>query len=115
MAAQKDQLTQKLEELRASKQHLKDSVQMLEAEISQLRLNLCDAESRAAAAASECQRACSSRWEAQSQLTKLHSVLQYMLCSSPEAKLDQGGRGDQTAWSTLSHSRGESEKRVVYK
>lgn len=81
---------------------------MLEAESSQLRLNLCGAESRAEALASECQRACSARWEAQSQLSKLHSVLHYMLCNSPEIMLEHGGRGDQTTWnSSLFLSRGQ--------
>ncbi|XP_053101259.1 centrosome-associated protein CEP250 isoform X3 [Hemicordylus capensis] len=105
LITRKEQLIQDLEELRASERHLRDSVQTLEAEASQLRLSLCGAESRAEALAAECQRACSARWETQSQLTKLHSVLQYMLCNSPETKLDHGGRGDRNTWSSLSLNR----------
>lgn len=109
----KEQLIRDLEKLRINEQRLKDSVQILEAESSQLRLNLCSTESRAEALASEYQRASSAHWEARSQLTKLHSVLHYMLCNSPEAMLEHGGRGDQaTRKSSLSLSRGQFEKQA---
>ncbi|XP_025022925.1 centrosome-associated protein CEP250 [Python bivittatus] len=103
LIAHKQQLTQDLEISCANEQHAKDAMQKLEAEVSQLRLSLCSAESRAEALASECQRACSVRWEAQAQLTKLHSVLQCMLCNSPEPKLR--GQGDQNFWSSSSLNR----------
>ncbi|XP_063153373.1 centrosome-associated protein CEP250 isoform X2 [Candoia aspera] len=103
LVAHKQQLTQDLEVSRANEQHAKDAMQKLEAEVSQLRLSLCSTESRAEALASECQRACSVHWEAQAQLTKLRSVLQCMLCNSPEPKLR--GQGDQNFWSSSSLKR----------
>nr|XP_056701511.1 centrosome-associated protein CEP250 [Euleptes europaea] len=102
LTAHKEKLTQDLDEARAGEQRLRDSVKMLEAEASQLRLSLSGTESRAEALASECQRTCLARWEAQSQLTKLHSVLQYMLCNDSEEKLEHGGRGDRTTGSSTS-------------
>ncbi|KAL7985443.1 hypothetical protein Chor_004013, partial [Crotalus horridus] len=96
--AREEQLTQDLEVSHANEQHAKDTTQKLEAEMSQLRLSLCSTESRAEALASECQRVCSVHWEAQAQLIKLHSVLHYMLCNSPEPKLR--GQGEQNVWSS---------------
>ncbi|XP_026553497.1 centrosome-associated protein CEP250 isoform X3 [Pseudonaja textilis] len=98
LIAHGEQLTQDLEVSHANEQHAKDTIQKLEAEVSQLRLSLCSTESRAEALASECQRVCSVHWEAQAQLIKLHSVLHYMLCNSPEPKLR--GQGDKNILST---------------
>ena len=113
LVAHKEQLTKDLEVSRASEQHVKDSMQMLETEVSKLRLSLQSTESRAEALASECQHACSARWEAQSQLTKLSSVLQYMLCNSPDEKLERRGQGDNNISNSLSISGGEL-KQVDY-
>lgn len=110
LIAREEQLTQDLEVSHANEQHAKDTIQKLEAEISQLRLSLCNTESRAEALASECQRVCSVHWEAQAQLIKLHSVLQYMLCNSPEPKLRE--HGDQNLWSSSFLNRGKSEEQV---
>ncbi|XP_034270022.1 centrosome-associated protein CEP250 isoform X1 [Pantherophis guttatus] len=99
LIAHEEQLTQDLEVSHANEQHAKDTIQKLEAEVSQLRLSLCSTESRAEALASECQRVCSVHWEAQAQLIKLHSVLHYMLCNSPEPKVR--GQGDQNISSFL--------------
>ncbi|KAG8131908.1 hypothetical protein E2320_009795 [Naja naja] len=98
LIAHGEQLTQDLKVSHANEQHAKDTIQKLEAEVSQLRLSLCSTESRAEALASECQRVCSVHWEAQAQLIKLHSVLHHMLCNSPEPKLR--GQGDKNMLST---------------
>ncbi|XP_077191292.1 centrosome-associated protein CEP250 isoform X2 [Paroedura picta] len=102
LVAHKEKLAQDLEESHTNEQHLRDSVKMLEAEISRLRLNLSGTESKREALALEYQRACSAHWEAQSQLTKLRSVLQYMLCSDFEEKLEHGGRGDRSTGNSTS-------------
>ncbi|KAF7238995.1 hypothetical protein EYD10_14377 [Varanus komodoensis] len=104
------QLTQDLEESHANEQSLKDSMQRMEAEVSRLRLSLCNTESRADALASECQRTRSARWEAQSQLTKLCSVLQNMLCNRTEAKLEHRGQGDTNMWSSFPLSKEQDNK-----
>lgn len=110
LIAHEEQLTQDLEVSHANEQYAKDTIQKLEAEVSQLRLSLCSTESRAEALASECQRVCSVHWEAQAQLIKLHSVLHYMLCNSPEPKLR--GQGDQGIWRSSFLNRGKSKEQI---
>uniref|UniRef100_A0A8V5G4E0 Rootletin-like coiled-coil domain-containing protein n=1 Tax=Melopsittacus undulatus TaxID=13146 RepID=A0A8V5G4E0_MELUD len=82
LAAREKQLLQDLEESRAGERCLRDSVHVLEAEMSELQLRLCSTENRAKALAVECQQAKSAHCEAQSQLDKLHWVLHRMICDS---------------------------------
>lgn len=82
LATREKQLLQDLEESQAGEQCLRDSLHMLEAEMSELRLRLCSTENRAKALATECQQANSAHCEARSQLDKLHLVLQRVICDS---------------------------------
>ncbi|XP_068856008.1 centrosome-associated protein CEP250-like isoform X2 [Aphelocoma coerulescens] len=81
-AAREEQLLRELEESRAGKRRLRDSVQVLEAEVSELHLRLRSSENRAEALAAQCQQASSAHWEAQSQLDKLLLVLHRMIRDS---------------------------------
>ncbi|NXL89550.1 CP250 protein, partial [Alectura lathami] len=85
LAAREKQLLQELEGSRASEECLKDSLHVLEAEMAELHLRLCNTETRAKALAIECQQANSAHCEAQSQLDKLYLVLHHMLCDSSDA------------------------------
>lgn len=85
LATREKQLLQDLEESRAGERGLRDSLRMLEAEMSELRLRLCSTENRAKALAAECQQANSARCEARSQLDKLCLVLHHLMCDSRDS------------------------------
>ncbi|XP_023793676.1 centrosome-associated protein CEP250-like isoform X2 [Cyanistes caeruleus] len=70
-AAREEKLLQELQESRAGERRLRDSVQALEAEVSELRSRLRSSEDRAEALATQCQQASSAHCQAQSQLDKL--------------------------------------------
>ncbi|NXR02763.1 CP250 protein, partial [Sagittarius serpentarius] len=91
LATREKQLLQDLEESQAGERCLRDSLRVLEAEMAELRLRLCSTENKAKALATECQQANSAHCEAQSQLDKLHLVLQRMICDS----------GDLVTWKWL--------------
>uniref|UniRef100_A0A8C3QZ31 Centrosome-associated protein CEP250 n=1 Tax=Cyanoderma ruficeps TaxID=181631 RepID=A0A8C3QZ31_9PASS len=78
-AAQEKQLLQELEESRAGERCLKDSVQVLEMEMSELRVRLQSSENRAETLATQCQQASGAHQETQSQLDKLLLVLHHMI------------------------------------
>ncbi|XP_074698827.1 centrosome-associated protein CEP250 isoform X3 [Strix aluco] len=82
LAAREEQLLRDLEESQAGERCSRNSLRMLEAEVSELRLRLCSTESRAQALATECQQANSAHHEARSQLDKLYLVLQRTVCDS---------------------------------
>lgn len=82
------QLLQDLEESQAGERHLRNSLQKLEAEVSQLHLSLHSTESRAEALAAECHLASDAHHEAQSQLARLHSLLQHIRCGSTDLSGD---------------------------
>ena len=82
LAAREKQLLKDLEESRASERCLRDSLRMLEAEMSELRLRLCSTENRAKALATEHQQANRAHCDARSQLDKLHSALHRMIRDS---------------------------------
>uniref|UniRef100_A0A8D0FIH9 Rootletin-like coiled-coil domain-containing protein n=1 Tax=Strix occidentalis caurina TaxID=311401 RepID=A0A8D0FIH9_STROC len=91
LAAREEQLLRDLEESQAGERCSRNSLRMLEAEVSELRLRLCSTESRAQALATECQQANSAHHEARSQLDKLYLVLQRTVCDSR----DLAGIGEQ--------------------
>ncbi|XP_042656756.1 centrosome-associated protein CEP250 isoform X3 [Tyto alba] len=93
LAAQEKQLLQDLEESKAGEQRLKDSLHVLEAEMSELRLTLCSTENKAKALATECQQAHSARCEARSQLDKLHLVLHRMIWDSRDLVTSSSEQG----------------------
>lgn len=70
-ATREEQLLQELEESRAGERRLRDSVQLLEAEVSELRSRLRSSDDRAEALAALFQQASSAHCKAQSQLDKL--------------------------------------------
>lgn len=82
LATREKQLLQDLEDSRAGEQCLRDSLRMLEAEMSELRSRLSSSENRTKALATECQQANSAHREARSQLDKLCLVLHRMICDS---------------------------------
>ncbi|XP_074740603.1 centrosome-associated protein CEP250-like [Strix uralensis] len=82
LAAREEQLLRDLEESQAGERCSRNSLRMLEAEVSELCLRLCSTESRAQALATGCQQANSAPREARSQLDKLHLVLQRTVCDS---------------------------------
>lgn len=98
LAAREKQLLQDLEESRAGEQCLKDSLNVLEAEMSELHLRLCSTENRAKALATECQQANNAHCEAQSQLDKLHLVLHHMLCDSTDKNKDIAAWSSGKCW-----------------
>ncbi|XP_066186562.1 centrosome-associated protein CEP250 isoform X2 [Sylvia atricapilla] len=81
-AAREKQLLQELEESRAGEQCLKDSVQVLETEVSELRVRLQSSENRAETLATQCQQVSGAYQETQSQLDKLLLVLHHMIRDS---------------------------------
>lgn len=81
-ATREEQLLQELEGSRAGERRLRDSVQVLEAEVSELRLRLRSSEDRAEALATQCQQASGAHQETQSQLDKLLLVLHHMIRDS---------------------------------
>ncbi|XP_048177963.1 centrosome-associated protein CEP250 isoform X2 [Corvus hawaiiensis] len=81
-ATREKQLLQELEESRAGERSLRDSVQVLEAEVSELRVRLQSSENRAEALATKCQQASGAHQETQSQLDKLLLVLHHMIRDS---------------------------------
>uniref|UniRef100_A0A8D2P4M1 Centrosomal protein 250 n=1 Tax=Zosterops lateralis melanops TaxID=1220523 RepID=A0A8D2P4M1_ZOSLA len=80
--AREKQLLQELEESRAGERCLKDSVQVLETEMSELRVRLQSSENRAETLATQCQQASGAHQETQSQLDKLLLILHYMIRDS---------------------------------
>ncbi|XP_008945178.1 PREDICTED: centrosome-associated protein CEP250, partial [Merops nubicus] len=94
LAAREEQLLQDLEESRAGEQHLRGSLHVLEAEVSELHLRLCNTESRAEALATECQQANSAHSEAQSQLESLRLALHHIICDSRDFITWSSGQGD---------------------
>ena len=82
LAAGEEQLLRDLEESQAGERCSRNSLRVLEAEVSELCLRLCSTESRAQALATGCQQANSANLEARSQLDKLHLVLQRTVCDS---------------------------------
>nr|XP_041576234.1 centrosome-associated protein CEP250 isoform X4 [Taeniopygia guttata] len=78
-ATREQQLLQELEESRAGECSLRDSVNVLEAEVSELRVRLQSSENRAEALAIQCQQASGAHQETQSQLDKLLLVLHHMI------------------------------------
>ncbi|NXD15910.1 CP250 protein, partial [Nothocercus nigrocapillus] len=88
LVTREKQLLEDLEQSRAGERCLRDSLRVLEAEMSELQLRLCSTENRAKALAAECQQANGARHEAQAQLHQLHLVLRRMLCGSAETKRD---------------------------
>ncbi|CAM9394105.1 unnamed protein product, partial [Bubo scandiacus] len=75
LAAREEQLLRDLEESQAGERCSRNSLCVLEAEVSELCLRLCSTESRTQALATECQQANRAPREARSQLDKLHLVL----------------------------------------
>ncbi|KAL9834856.1 centrosome-associated protein CEP250 isoform 2-T2 [Geothlypis trichas] len=76
------QLLKELEESQAGERSLRDSVHMLEAEVSELRVKLQSSDDRAEALATQCQQASGAHQETQSQLDKLLLVLHHMIRDS---------------------------------
>ncbi|KAM6054219.1 LOW QUALITY PROTEIN: uncharacterized protein VSU04_011453 [Chlamydotis macqueenii] len=105
LATREKQLLQDLEDSRAGKRCLRDSLHVLEAETSELRLRLCSTENRAKALATECQQANSARCEAQSQLDKLHLVLHRMICDSKDSVTWRSGKQDHVWGLNVSQAR----------
>ncbi|XP_039567222.1 centrosome-associated protein CEP250 [Passer montanus] len=83
-ATREKQLLKELEESRAGERCLRDSVHVLEAEVSELRVKLQSSENRAEALATQCQEASGAHQETQSQLDKLLLVLHHMIRDSRE-------------------------------
>ncbi|XP_053849124.1 centrosome-associated protein CEP250 [Vidua macroura] len=81
-ATREKQLLQELQESRAGECALRDSVDVLEAEVSELRVRLQSSENRAEALATQCQQASGAHQETQSQLDKLLLVLHHMIRDS---------------------------------
>ncbi|CAN8191584.1 unnamed protein product [Coccothraustes coccothraustes] len=81
-AAQEKQLLKELEESRAAEGSLRDSVHVLEAEVSELRVKLQSSVDRAEALATQCQQASGAHQETQSQLDKLLLDLHHMIRDS---------------------------------
>ncbi|XP_053814669.1 centrosome-associated protein CEP250 [Vidua chalybeata] len=81
-ATREKQLLQELQESRAGESALRDSVDVLEAEVSELRVRLQSSENRAEALATQCQQASGAHQETQSQLDKLLLVLHHMIRDS---------------------------------
>lgn len=92
LATREKQLVQDLEESRAGERCLRDSLHVLEAEMSELNLRLCSTENRAKALATECQQADSAHREARSQLDKLRLVLHRMICDSRDLVTGSSGK-----------------------
>uniref|UniRef100_A0A8C5TD00 Centrosomal protein 250 n=1 Tax=Malurus cyaneus samueli TaxID=2593467 RepID=A0A8C5TD00_9PASS len=91
-ATREKQLLQELEESRAGEQRLRDSVHVLEAEVSELRVKLQSCEGRAEALATQCQQASGAHWEAQSQLDKLLLVLHHTIRDSRDLATWSSGK-----------------------
>ncbi|XP_019406256.1 PREDICTED: centrosome-associated protein CEP250 isoform X2 [Crocodylus porosus] len=99
LQAHEKQLLQDLEESQAGELHLRNSLQKLEAEVSQLHLSLHSTESRAEALAAECHLASDAHHEAQSQLARLHSLLQHIHCGSTDLSRDLASVPEQeSSW-----------------
>ncbi|XP_038015131.1 centrosome-associated protein CEP250 isoform X2 [Motacilla alba alba] len=81
-ATREKQLLKELEESRAGECHLRDSVHVLQAEVSELRVKLQSSDDRAEALATQCQQARCAHQETQSQLDKLLLVLDHMIKDS---------------------------------
>ncbi|XP_077643167.1 centrosome-associated protein CEP250 isoform X6 [Lonchura striata] len=81
-ATREQQLLQELEESRAGECALRDSVDVLEAEVSELRVRLQSSENRAEALAIQCQQASDAHQETQSQLDKLLLAVHQMIRDS---------------------------------
>ncbi|OWK50835.1 Centrosome-associated protein CEP250 [Lonchura striata] len=81
-ATREQQLLQELEESRAGECALRDSVDVLEAEVSELRVRLQSSENRAETLAIQCQQASDAHQETQSQLDKLLLALHQMIRDS---------------------------------
>ncbi|XP_058717407.1 centrosome-associated protein CEP250-like [Poecile atricapillus] len=93
-AAREEKLLQELQESRAGERRLRDSVQLLEAEVSELRSRLRSSEDRAEALATQCQQASGAQCQAQSQLDKLLlAVHRAIRDSSNAAARSPGKRG----------------------
>lgn len=83
-ATQEEQLLQELQESRARERRLRDSVQVLETEVSELRLRLQSSEDRAEALATQCQQLRGAHCKAQSQLDKLLLLVHRMIRDSSD-------------------------------
>ncbi|XP_041346436.1 LOW QUALITY PROTEIN: centrosome-associated protein CEP250 [Pyrgilauda ruficollis] len=83
-ATREKQLLKELEESRAGERCLRDSVHVVEAQVSELRVKLQSSENRAEALATQCQQASGAHQETQSQLDKLLLVLHNMIRDSRE-------------------------------
>lgn len=110
LATREKQLLQDLEESRAGEQCLRDSLRMLEAEMSDLHLRLCSTENRAKALATACQQADGAHREARSQLDKLHLVLHRMICDSRDLVTGSSGKCGRWVSTCLEHGQ-ESRRR----
>ncbi|XP_059336545.1 centrosome-associated protein CEP250 [Ammospiza nelsoni] len=78
-ATRQKQLLKELEESQAGERSLRDSVHVLEAEVSELRVKLQSSDDRAEALATQCQQASGAHQETQSQLDKLLLALHHMI------------------------------------
>ncbi|XP_016158603.1 PREDICTED: centrosome-associated protein CEP250 [Ficedula albicollis] len=81
-ATREKQLLQELEESQAGERCLKASVDVLETEVSQLRVSLRSSHDRAEALATQCQQASGAHLETRSQLDKLLLLLHHMIRNS---------------------------------
>uniref|UniRef100_A0A663NCH6 Centrosomal protein 250 n=1 Tax=Athene cunicularia TaxID=194338 RepID=A0A663NCH6_ATHCN len=117
LAAREEQLLRDLEESQAGERCSRNSLCVLEAEVSELRLRLCSTESRAQALATECQQASSAHREVQSQLDKLHLVLERTVCDSRDLVPWSSGRcgAGFTALKKIQDSELELSKRQAEK
>ncbi|XP_009959443.1 PREDICTED: centrosome-associated protein CEP250-like, partial [Leptosomus discolor] len=93
LAIREKQLLQDLEESQAGERCLRDSLRMLEAEMSELRLRLCSTENKAKALATECQQANSAHCDARSQLDQLYLVLHHVICDSRDLVTSSSEQG----------------------
>ncbi|RMB95561.1 hypothetical protein DUI87_27671 [Hirundo rustica rustica] len=91
-AAREKQLLQELEESRAGERGLKDSVRVLETEVSELHVRLQSSENRAEALATQCQQASGAQQETQSHLDKLLLVLHHMIRGSRDVVTRSSGK-----------------------
>ncbi|XP_057891973.1 centrosome-associated protein CEP250 isoform X1 [Melospiza georgiana] len=81
-ATRQKQLLKELEESQAGERSLRDSVHVLEAEVSELRVKIQSSDDRAEALATQCQQASGAHQETQSQLDKLLLALHHMIRDS---------------------------------
>ncbi|XP_063275717.1 LOW QUALITY PROTEIN: cytochrome P450 4F4-like [Prinia subflava] len=104
-ATREEQLLQELQESRAGERRCRDAVQLLQAEVSQLRLRLRSSEDRAEALATQHQQASGAHRTAQCQLDRLLLAVHRMARDDPaELTVDTVEAALQDLWQHLEHS-----------